>query len=70
MGSKASSIDNAQEEANTDVISAYDQSFSVSEDGKPIPFARGERKIAGRYIICPFYGQRQVEEPQKSQGGK
>lgn len=70
MGSKSGGIDNIQEDANTDVISAYDQSFSVSEDGKPVPFARGERKVAGRYVICPFYGQRTVEEPQKKQGGK
>ena len=69
MGSKAS-IDTTQEESKTDVISAYDQSFSVSEDGKPVPVIRGQRKVAGRYIMCPFYGQRVVEEPAKKQGGK
>jgi predicted phage tail protein len=72
MGSKAS-IDIQPEAARTDVISAYDQSFSVSEDGKPVPVVRGERKVAGRYIMCPFYGQRVVETPVKKQssgGGK
>jgi hypothetical protein len=69
MGSKAN-IDIQQDAAKTDVVSAYDQSFSVSEDGKPVPMVRGERKVAGRYIICPFYGQRVVEEPVKQQGGK
>jgi len=69
MGSKATP-DQTPAESQTDVISAYDESFSVSEDGRIIPVARGERKIAGRYVICPFYGQRVVEFPAKKSGAK
>ncbi len=69
MGSKAN-VDQTPAPSQTDVISAYDESFSVSEDGRPVPVGRGECKVAGRYVICPFYGQRTWEEPQKQQGGK
>lgn len=67
MGSKAS-VDQTPAESSTDKLSAYDQSFSVSEDGRAIPVVRGERKVALRYVIGPFYGQRVVEEPQKKKG--
>lgn len=67
MGSKHL-IDQTPAPSKSDAISAYDESFSVSEDGRPIPFARGQRKVAGRYVICPFYGQRVVEIPQKKRG--
>lgn len=62
-------VDQTPAKSQTDVISASDQSFSVSEDGRPIPFVIGQRKVAGRYVMCPFYGQRVWEEPAKS-GGK
>ena len=67
MGSKASP-DQTPEGQNTDKISAYDESFAVSEDGRPIPIVRGQRKTAGRYVMGPFYGQRIWEEPPKKQG--
>ena len=67
MGSKLST-DTVQEGSQTDVVSAYDQSFSVSEDGKPVPIIRGSRKVAGRYVIGPFYGERKWTEPAKSSG--
>lgn len=67
MGSKAS-VDQTPAESRTDVVSAYDESFSVSEDGRPVPIIRGQRKVAGRYVMGPFYGQRIWEEPPKKQG--
>ena len=67
MGSKAQP-DQTPTPSQTDVISAYDESFSISEDGRAAPIARGERKIAARYVICPFYGQRNWTEPAKKQG--
>ncbi|MBK8477440.1 MAG: hypothetical protein IPL39_14400 [Opitutaceae bacterium] len=68
-------VDQTPAESKTDVVSAYDESFSVSEDGRPIPVVRGQRKIALRFVLCPFYGQRVWEEPPKNRennmgGGK
>lgn len=66
MGKAA--VDQTPEPSRTDVISAADQSFSVSEDGRPVPYVMGQRKISGRYVMCPFYGQRVWIEPAKKQG--
>jgi len=60
--------DQTPAESKSDVISAADQSFSVSEDGRPIPFVVGQRKVSGRFVMCPFYGQRTWNEPAKKQG--
>lgn len=67
MGSKAQ-VDQTPEPTNSDKISAHDESFSVSEDGRPVPIIRGQRKVAGRFTMGPFYGQRIWEEPPKQQG--
>lgn len=66
MGKAA--VDQPPERSKTDVISAADQSFSVSEDGRPVPFVIGQRKVAGRFVGCPFYGQRTWTEPAKKRG--
>ena len=65
MGSKAST-DQADLSSTTNSPSAYDQSFAVSEDGRPVPLILGYRKVAARYCICPIYGQRNVTKKQKS----
>jgi hypothetical protein len=67
MGSK-SGIDQSETATDTSTPSAYDESFAVSNDGAPVPMASGAVKIAGRYTICPFYGQR--TETEKAKGGK
>jgi non-ribosomal peptide synthetase component E (peptide arylation enzyme) len=61
-------VDQTPAPSQTGVVSAYDESFSVSEDGRPVPWGRGEFKVSGRYVICPFYGQRTWQEPAKSSG--
>lgn len=66
MGKAA--VDQTPAKSQSDVISACDESFSVSEDGRPVPFAVGQRKVSGRYVLCPFYGQRVWTEPAKKQG--
>lgn len=66
MGKAA--VDQTPAKSQTDVISACDQSFSVSEDGRPIPFVIGQRKVSGRFVQDPFYGQRNWTEPAKKRG--
>ena len=67
MGSRPRT-DQTPAPSQSDVISAYDESFSVSEDGRPVPWFRGETKVAGRYVMCPIYGQRVWQEPAQQQG--
>lgn len=67
MGSKAST-DQADLSSSTNTPSAYDQSFAVSEDGRPVPLVLGWRRVAARFVIGPIYGQRNVTQKQK--GGK
>lgn len=61
-------VDQTPAKSQNDVISAADESFTVSEDGRPIPFVVGQRKVAGRTVIGPIYGQRNWTEPAKKQG--
>lgn len=67
MGNKART-DQTPAPSRSEAVSAYDESFSVSEDGRPIPIVRGERKVAARWVISPFYGQRVWIEPAKKRG--
>jgi hypothetical protein len=66
MGSKRN--DQTPAPSRTETVSAYDEAFAVSEDGRPVPMGRGKFKTAGRFVICPFYGQRVWYEP--TSGGK
>lgn len=68
MGSRART-DQTPAPNESDVISACDESFVTSNDGKPVPWGRGEFKVAGQYVVCPIYGQHTKQEP-SSGGGK
>jgi hypothetical protein len=68
--SKKNRVDQTPPPPSTDRPSAYDESFAVSQDGRPVPIVRGQRKVAGRYVMSPFYGQRIVEVPVPGGGKK
>jgi len=72
MGSKAAAVDHTPAASDTDIVSAYDESFSISEDGRVIPVTRGARKVAARFVMCAFLRQRvvDVKNANSSGGGK
>lgn len=61
--------DDTAETSDRDIISNYDQSFSVGKDGTALPIVHGERKVAGVYVISGFYGQH-TKQVQTSGGKK